>query len=61
MQRSQSVVRSAMPNAIALPDHSGQLKFSKMRISMQQELVLVKVLAKFKVKQRFFCIGMDPL
>lgn len=43
------------------PDHNGQLKISKMRISMQQEIALVKVLSKFKVKQRFFYIGMDPL
>jgi hypothetical protein len=43
------------------PDHNGQLKVSKMRVSMQQELFLTKALSKFKVKQRFFCIGMDPL
>jgi len=40
---------------------NGEPKVCKTRISVEQELVFIKVLSKLKAKQRFFYIGMDAL
>lgn len=40
---------------------NGELRFSRKRITVAQELRFVKALSKSKVKERFFCVGMDPL
>lgn len=42
-------------------DATGDLKFSKKPITVEQELHFVKALSKSKVKERFFYIGMDQL